>query len=219
MRIINEQITLHVNGEEITLSEEELIAILEEHFNKAKSEQQEPKPQQEPCRPIHGPEEGVPFEVNPNGINLSNFQEERKDPAQEKMRKTILKALDEVEKNPDKYSNTFWTLQPEKTWVSKTVGKLVELAKEKGDHNADWVEWAMELAQRITNGEAWEDVCNKPDTANWYRLIEWKNGHYRLVGGSRKLGDYNPASVVYYDCWCSNSRVSYTVPLVVLYNK
>ena len=220
MQIIKAQITLPVNGREMTFSEEELIAILEEHFSQAKTEQQKPNPQQEPSRPIHGPEEGVPFPVNPNGIiNPSDFQEARKDHAQEKMRQIILEALDEKKKNPWKYGKTFWTLRPKKTWNWKTVDELVELAYAKGDHNADWVEWALELAQRITNGETWEDLCNKPDTADWYRLVQWKEGYYRLVGGSPWNFDYSPASNVD-DCnYDTSSKINGTVPLVVRYHR
>jgi len=211
MQIIKAQITLPVNGREMTFSEEELIAILEEHFSQAKTEQQEPS------RTIHEPKKGVLFEVNPNGINLSLFQEEREDSNQEKMRQIILEALDEMNNNPGRYGKTFWTLRPKKTWVLKTVGELVKLAKAKGDHNADWVEWALELAQRITNGESWEAICNKPDTANWYRLVQWKDGYYRLVGGSREGNAKFPESDVdYYRCKTSDS-FNATVPLVVLY--
>ena len=213
MQIIKAQITLPVNGREMTFSEEELIAILEEHFSQAKTEQQEPS------RTIHEPKKGVLFEVNPNGINLSLFQEEREDSNQEKMRQIILEALDEMNNNPGRYGKTFWTLRPKKTWVLKTVGELVKLAKAKGDHNADWVEWALELAQRLTNGEAWEDVCNKPDTANWYRLVQWKDGYYRLVGGSRKVSNINPASYVYHDICSASSKTNHAVPLVVLYHR
>ena len=216
MQIIKAQITLPVNGREMTFSEEELIAILEEHFSQAKTEQQKPNPQQEPSRPIHGPKAGVPFPVNPNGINPSDFQEARKDHAQEKMRQIILEALDEMNNNPGRYGKTFWTLRPKKTWNWKTVGELVELAEKEGDHNADWVEWALELAQRITNGETWEDLCSKPDTANWYRLVQWKNGYYRLVGGARKYFNYYPASHLSGYFYVTYDKTSFTVPLVVL---
>lgn len=213
MQIIKAQITLPVNGREMTFSEEELIAILEEHFSQAKTEQQEPS------RPIHGPKAGVPFPVNPNGINPSDFQEARKDFAQEETRKIILEALDEVKKNPWRYGKPFWTLRPKKTWVSKTVCELVELACAKGDHNANGVEWALELAQRIKNGESWETICNEPDTANWYSLVEWKNCDFRIVGGSRKNNDNYPAAEVFYHSYVLEYTLDDTVPLVVRYHR
>ena len=90
------------------------------------------------------------------------------------------------------------------------------MACKLGDHNADWVEQALEWAQRISNGESWEVICNNADTANWYRMIIWKNGYARLVGGSRNRSNVFPASDVHnydYDSY----GIIYTVPLVVLY--
>ena len=209
------KVTLQVDGRELSL--EEVEAIVREHFSKKEvTEQQETKPQQETSKPIRGPQEGVPFEVNPNGIDQSPFQVKRKDPNQEAMQQTILEALDEVKKYPKRYGKTFWTLRPEKTWDWKTVGELVELAEEKGDHIANWVEQALEWAQRIQNGETWETICNEPDTANWFRLVQWKNGYYRLVGGSCVNYSSNPAFVV---CNSNYYIRNATVPLVVLNNQ
>ena len=213
------KVTLQVDGVEMTSSEEELIAILKEHFNKAKPERQE-KPKHEPTKSILRPTEGVPFEVNPPGIYRISFECKRKDEQQEKTRQLILKAFAEVDENPERYGKPFKTLMPVKTWNYKTVGELRELAAKLGDHNANWVEQALEWAQRIQNGETWEAICNEPDTANWYRLIEWKNGYTRLVGGSRKSNNHFPASDVSYDVCNANhtcSSRSITVPLVVLY--
>ena len=108
---------------------------------------------------------------------------------------------------------------PKKTWDSKTVEELKQLACKLGDHNANWVEQALEWAQRICNGETWETVCNNADTANWYRLVVWKNGDARLVGGLRFYNLNYPASYVYDYVYYSNFRFNYTVPLVVLYEK
>ena len=81
------------------------------------------------------------------------------------------------------------------------------------------MEQALEWAQRICNGESWEAVCNDADTANWYRLVVWKNGYGRLVGGSRNRNFYSPASDVDNYDYNSNYWVDYTVPLVVLKKK
>ena len=62
-----------------------------------------------------------------------------------------------------------------------------------------------------------EDICNEPDTAICYRMVQWKNGYYRLIGGSCKDGDGRPASDVAYNDCCSNCGYHNTVPLVVLY--
>ena len=106
---------------------------------------------------------------------------------------------------------------PEKKWNGlKTVAELNAYANDLDGQMADWVEQALEWAQRIFNGESWETICNNADTANWYRVILWENGCYRLVGGSRNNNNNNPASDVNNNDYNSNNRINNTVPLVVL---
>ena len=205
--------TLLVDGVEMTFTQEEIIAIVEEHFDKAKFEQK----QEEPIRRLTRPEEGVPYLVNPSEIDWTLFKTERGNVRQESTRKLILEAHTFVDEYPQRYGKPFYTLIPNKTWDNKTVGGLRELATNLGDHMADWVEQALEWAQRITNGETWEDVCNKADTAKWYRLIDWKGSCARLVGGSRIVSNDRPASAVYVCDYNSGYRIGCTVPLVVLY--
>lgn len=218
-----QQITLQVHEHEMTFSEGELKSILEEYFDsKVKKAEggtdRQEKSATENVKPkaCERPTEGKAFEVNPSEINRKLFYTKRKDEKQERTRQLILEAFAEVDANPERYAKPFKTLMPEKTWGSKTVKELEKLANSLGNHLADWVEQAMEWAQRIANGETWEAVCNEPDTAKWYRLVKWKNS-YRIVGGSRKCNNRYPASdainnvfnpVYYYDD---------TVPLVVLY--
>ena len=208
------KVSLLVGGVERNFTEEELIAILENHFDNA-----EKKSTQQEAKLIQRPTEGVPFEVNPSGIDRKLFQEEREDSRQEWTRQLILEAFTKMDEDPTRYGNSFKTLMPEKTWRWKYVRDLIKLANKLGDHIADWVEQALEWAQRISNGETWEDICNNPDTANWYRLFKWKNGYYRLVGGSRGNDDDSPASDVNYNYCNSNNKCNFadTVPLVVLY--
>lgn len=207
-----EKITLQINGREMTFSESELIGILENHFTNQKEthEQKEYKTMQKPT-------EGKCFEVNPKAINQNLFSEKRKDSMQEQTRQIILEAFTKLNEEPEKYGRPFKTMIPEKTWSSKTVKELKEIANNLGDHMADWVEQALEWAQRIANGETWEDVCNEADTENWYRLVIWKNGYSRLVGGARKCNFFNPASYVFNINYYSVNRLNHTVPLVVLY--
>ena len=207
------KITLPIHGRERTFSEKELIAILEKYFSNEATEQATT------AKVAQVPTEDQWFEVNPQTINQSLFKKKRKDERQERTRKLILEAFAEVKSSPEKYGRKFKTMMPKKTWTSKTVAELKQLACEFGNHNADWVEQALEWAQRICNGESWEAVCNNADTANWYRLVVWKNGYARLVGGSRSEGNVYPASDVdNVDC-NSNRRICNTVPLVVLYEK
>lgn len=205
------EITLTVHGRERTFSEKELIAILEKHFsNEATKQVSTAKVAQEPTKDKW-------FEVNPQTIDQSLFQKKRKDERQEKTRRLILEAFAEVKSSPEKYGKKFKTMMPKKSWQCKTVEEFKQLACKLGDHNADWVEQALEWAQRISNGESWEVICNNADTANWYRMIIWKNGYARLVGGSSNDDNSCPASDVGGDDYYSADRIYFTVPLVVLY--
>ena len=207
------KITLPIHGRERTFSEKELIAILEKYFSNEATEQATT------AKVAQVPTEDQWFEVNPQTINQSLFKQNRKDERQERTRKLILGAFAEVKSSPEKYGRKFKTMMLKKTWTFKTVAELKQLACEFGNHNADWVEQALEWAQRICNGESWEAVCNNADTANWYRLVVWKNGYARLVGGSRCNGNFYPASDVdFIDCY-SSRRICNSVPLVVLYEK
>ena len=170
---------------------------------------------------INIPTEGKWFMVNPLTIDQNLFKEKRENSRQEATRQFILEAFEEMKKN-SKYARPFKTMMPEKTWNRKNVGVLKKLAQSLGDHNADWVEQALEWAQRIANGEAWKDICNKKDKANWYRLVVWKFGA-RIVGGSRleeasAIINNSPAS----DFTTSGSvifgNIYDTVPLVVSYD-
>ena len=139
---------------------------------------------------------------------------------QEWTRQIIQKAFAEVDKHPEKYASAFYTLMPEKKWNGlKTVAELNAYANDLDGQMADWVEQALEWAQRLFNGESWETICNNADTANWYRVILWKNGCYRLVGGSRNYNVLNPASDVFDYDYGSFNCIYDTVPLVVLKKK
>ena len=207
------KITLPIHGRERTFSEKELIAILEKYFSNEATEQATT------AKVAQVPTEDQWFEVNPQTINQSLFKKKRKDERQERTRKLILEAFAEVKSSPEKYGRKFKTMMPKKTWTSKTVAELKQLACEFGNHNADWVEQALEWAQRICNGESWKAVCNNADTANWYRLVVWKHGYARLVGGSRHDDNYFPASDDLSDDYFSFNSFDNTVPLVVLYEK
>lgn len=164
------------------------------------------------------PTEGKLFEIIPLQMDRSLFKEERKE-WQEVIRKIILEAFVEVDKNSAKYATPFYTLIPEKDWVGcKTVDELKQYAHDLGGDMADWVEQALEWAQRISNGESWEDICNNPDTAKWCRLIVWKKGYCRLIGDWQNSRNSYPATDIGNGC-DSNDRLFYTVPLVSIRKK
>ena len=165
------------------------------------------------------PREGIWFEVNPKTIKRSLFEEERLNSFQERTRRRILESLDEVNKNPDKYGRKFKTSMLKKTWDSKKAKELEEMACELGDHIVDEVEENLELAQRITNGETWEQICNLPDTANWHRLIKSKNDCFRRIGGAKLYNrDASPAVVSSRDFY-DDDIFEDTVPLVAAYEE
>lgn len=93
---------------------------------------------------------------------------------------------------------------------------MEEFARSMGGHIADWVEQSLEWAQRIVNGETWEAICNNPDTANWYRLVKWKYGKTRIIGGSSKLNNGSSVSFVLNNDFCSDTKINNTVPSIVL---
>jgi len=190
-------ITLQVNGQKRTYSEEELTAILEAYYSNK----------------VEKPTEGKWFQVNPKDINRALFENERLDKVQEWTRKIILEAFIEVDNNP-KYRKPFGTYFPKKTWVSvRDAEELCKIAKGIGDDTTDWVEQALEWAQRINNGESWQAVCNKVDNANCYRMIIWKKGVKCFVGGCR-FSPFEESSVM---CRKINPMIKLThvVPSVV----
>lgn len=214
------KIALQVNGQEMTFSEQELIAILENHFANGATKVVSTE------KVVQVPTEDEPFEVDPQAIDQELFQkkweelsEAEKGSLQGNTCQLILEALVELKNNPEKYGRKFKTVMPKKEWDYKTVAELQEWACELGDHNAEWVEQALEWAQRICNGESWKAICNDPDTANWYRLVVGKDGYARLVGGSHNVDNTASASDVS-DFYCRpDRRLNHTVPLVVLYEE
>lgn len=172
---MNMKFTFEVDGREVTLSEDELKA-----FARAKLSAQAT------VKKCKAPIVGQAFAVNPMAIDRSLFSEERKDERQERTRQFILEAFTEVDANPKRYAKPFWTMIMKKTWDgSKTRKELVEMADAVG-HLANWVEQVLEWAQRISNGETWEGLCNEADRTAWYRLVRWEHD-LRLIGGCAYL--------------------------------
>lgn len=209
------EITLRLSdGQKKTFSEEELVAIVERDIQNQKAQKEKEATEYAPI-----PTEGKWFKVDPLAIDQNLFKEKRKNSVQERTRQIILQAFEKV-KWYSEYARSFKTMMPPKKWASKTVKELKDMACKLGDHNANWVEQALEWAQRIHNGETWEDICNKQDTANWYRIVIWDNVRYVcLVGGSCKLRDMRPAvEVVFHNHYCDRDVISKSVPAVVSYD-
>lgn len=166
------------------------------------------------------PTEGKLFRVSPLGIDRRHFEEPMSDQNQESTRQIIQEAFAEVDKHPERYNTSFYTLIPVINWdYDKTVEELKEYASDFGGLMADWVEQALEWAQRISNGESWESICNMADTEHWYRMISWKNTCYRIVGSSRHFRGGEAVSAVRQHDYNSMSKVHHTVPLIVIKKK
>lgn len=169
------------------------------------------------------PIEDTCFEVNPNSINQDLLKKVRRDSAQERTRQIILDAFDEVKKYPEKYGRPFKTMIPNlndcqdvSSICSPTVDDLINESKKMGGHIASWVEQALEWAQRLENGESWESICNAPDKIRWYRLVIWKDGYARRIGGASFIAYEYAASRLLDHRLFGSDRVNYTVPLLVL---
>lgn len=186
------KVTLQLpNGREMTFSEQELIAIVEEHFSKKITIQEHT------FKVAEKPTEREWFEIKPLTIDQELFKKKRDNSKQEETRKLILEAFDEMKKNPEKYGKNFKTIIPNKTWTkSRTMPPLYKIVSRFGDHMADWVEQGLEWAQRIANGESWEDICNNRDTVAWYRIIKWKNESYAQIGGGGNTCVNHPATTI-----------------------
>lgn len=163
------------------------------------------------------PMQGKCFEVDPASIDRALFETKRANQRQEIIRRAILKAISEVRAKPERYARPFKTFIPEKTWKTKRVKALIKFAKVNGDHIADWVEQTLEWAQRISNGESWEKLCNAPDTQKYFRLIRCNDNSIRMVGGS--IDEEKPCAPVVISKiklkWYS--VLGYSVPLIVIY--
>ncbi len=209
------KIILEVRGHEMTFTEKELEAILEDHFARFMTDEElgtnpEGKPNKDQC-----------FMVNPQSIDRTYFENMRKDGKQESVRKRILKAFAEVDKNPEKYDRIFWTFVPEKKWAWKTAKGIQEYACNLGNHMADWIEQALEWAQRIYNNQTdsiWYDLCNRKDTEKWFRLIIVNCDYMCYVGDSMKSAGTHAPCDMYVVNYKPDMRMESTVPLVVLYD-
>lgn len=166
------------------------------------------------------PTEGKLFEVNPLKIDRNIFVKPQLDQKQRDVRDAIMEAFKKVDNDPRRYAVPFYTLIPKKNWEGKkSIREFKSYANNLGGWIADHHEQALEWAQRISNGESWEAVCNDTDTTKWYRIVEYPNDYfdvYRRVGGSYNAGDCRSASEIFYETYFWHNRFDCAVPLVVL---
>lgn len=151
--------------------------------------------------------------VNLKSINREFFIKPRDDEKQNAIRNIILEAFEEADKNPGRY-DTFETLEPEKTWPNKTIKELKGIVHTYNGNISNWVEQALEWAQIISNVGNW-NICKNVDSANWFRLITWKEGEYRLVGGASRVGSQKSPVEVHDKKLSSNTILGDVVPKIV----
>ena len=145
------------------------------------------------------PTKGVRFEVNPEKINRGLFYERRANGVQEWTRQIILHAFKEVDEKNVQYGKTFYTYIPKKTWLCEKVAFLKKVAER--------------------DGESWSDVCNSPDMAEYYRLVEWTPGQIRRVGGIEKsFTAHSAVHVEKHFFYFLEDKTEDTVPLII-FNK
>lgn len=133
------------------------------------------------------PTVGKLFEVRPLEIDRRNFEKPMRYDSKEEWTRLLIKAaFAEVDRHPERYASSLYTLIPEKNWGNewKNIAELKEYAKDLGGEMADWIVQALEWAQRINNGETWNNVCTCLDPIIYLRMVIWNDGHVKLVGGS-----------------------------------
>ena len=198
-------ITLLINGQPKDFTRKELSAIVEKQLA------------QEEKEGMICPIEGKWFEVNPKEIATDLFKEKREDSKQEVVRQLILQAFSEMHRYPKRYNNPFEVMRLDKNWENKNLSELLLLAKCIGNHNADWVEQCFEWAKRIQNGESWETICNEADTAKWRRIVIWKDGRARIVGGAIMINSSDSATTISPGFLYEFNMVNEATPSIVRY--
>ena len=123
---------------------------------------------------------GVLFKVTPREIDQSIFHEKWKlgwhGDKNEETRQLILEAFEEAERNPE-YMEPFHTLVPrEESSGARTVKELRSIARRNNGKLANWVEQALEWAQRIYNYGEYGDIINAADYMSVRRAVIWKDG-------------------------------------------
>lgn len=197
-----ENIKVKVFGIEQSYSLDELSAILEEY--------------KEMKGTTYGLKErimiGKWFRVTPATINQKLFKNKREDYYQEEFRQRILEVFDSFKRRPERL-RPFKTMVPfdEGAWYADGLEKI---ANKYNGHVADFDEQELEWAQRICNGESWEEVCNKWGGPREICYMVGSRQRY-LVGLENRNGTYKdvlPLSTN--DLYCSKPMK----PLIVSYD-
>lgn len=160
------------------------------------------------------PEPDKWFRVDIRTIDSVLFEEKRSDRQQEIVRKMIRLSLDEA-KHGFCYP-VFYTTFPTKNWNKLSINRIVMMSEDKiGDGIATIIMQGLEWAQRISNNESWEQLCNRPDQNQFYRMVKWYIPEsFKKIGGSRAIGDRNPETDYFKPSNKREDVLCDTVPLV-----
>lgn len=190
----DEKWTLPINGREMTFSKDEIISILEKHFS-------------------NGTDAGQRLKINPLAIDRNLFKNRRPNRPQEMTRQIILEAFERADKYPEKYAIQFEIMTPKKKWTGyKTVQEMEEYAEELGGQITDVYEQALGWAQRISNGESWENICNSND----FKLIACERGYVRINDGSNEILNFIPIIKTKTEVYGNKAVFCNTIPVITI---
>lgn len=206
----NNRLTFMVNEKEMLFSRHELEAILEiSQFED-----------------LGIPIENEWFKVDPKAINKEYFKARFEvskrgyDRNLTNSYELILKAFEELEKHPDKYSKKFKVMFPTREKSARTIIEVCEETSVRlGHHQADWVEGFLQLAY-IGNID-FEILFYRMDRSNWFRLFKIDYGMYQLGGsviGADKVSKGMERNCFHTEMKKPPISAIYAVPLIVSYD-
>ena len=107
----------------------------------------------------------------------------------------IQKALNEAKKIP-KYNQPFEVVHvtlPRKVMSLENILKNIKAPEEVITNR---LQETLRWAQLLSNGDiSWEDLCSKPDTASFPRLVLWNGMIQKIGGGNWAVGYTNKVPI------------------------
>lgn len=144
---------------------------------------------------MHQKNNGERIVIDISNINEEIFAEKRNYIYEEWVRCCIIKALKEAREIPQ-YNQPFEIVHinlPRKVMSIESILKYIKKPEEAMTNRLDET---LRWAQILSNGEkSWEDLCRKPDTASFPRLVLW-NGMIQKVGGGKWAAGYTKESAI-----------------------
>lgn len=154
-----------------------------------------------------------PFEIGMREFSKIRFNHAEESEREENIRRLLCEAFCEVKRHPT-YQRRIEIVIPEKVYSVQTGYEMEKMSQSMGGHIADWVELSLYWAQKIQE-KGW-NLCHEQDDNPFYRIVVWKNGKYRLIGGAKKTGDVSYKTHIgffYYEKW---DEFFNSVPLIAI---